>query len=52
MIATHYPDSYSNEFELLYVNLYYRLNFRFFIKYFIKKENLLISLNNIFNSTA
>jgi len=52
IIATHYPDNFSNEFELLYVNINYKLNFRFFLKTLINKENLIISLNNIFKSAA
>jgi hypothetical protein len=48
MIATHYID-YKNEFELLYVGLCYKYNFRFFFKLFINKEDLLISLNNIYD---
>lgn len=52
MIATHYPDNYYNTFELLYIIISYKLNQRFFFKLFIKKENLLVSLNNLFNSTS
>jgi len=52
IVATHYPDNFENEFELLYVNLNYKLNLRFFFKLLIKKENLIISINNIFNSAA
>lgn len=52
IVATHYPDNLENEFELLYVNLNYKLNLRFFLKLLIKKENLIISINNLFNSAA
>jgi hypothetical protein len=53
IIATHYPDNNNNnEFELLYVNLNYKLNLRFFLKTLINKENLIISLNNLFKSVA
>jgi NADH:ubiquinone oxidoreductase subunit C len=50
--AVHYPDNSKNEFELLYVNLNYKLNLRFFLKLLINKENLIVSLNNIFKSVA
>jgi hypothetical protein len=52
IIATHYPDNVKNEFELLYVNINYKLNLRFFLKALINKENLIISLNNLFKSVA
>src|SRR5690349_9902342 len=48
IIATHYPDNYNNEFELLYININYKLNLRFFLKTLINKENLIISLNYLF----
>jgi NADH:ubiquinone oxidoreductase subunit C len=49
MSATHYID-HENEFELLYVGLCYKYNFRFFLKIFSSKEDLLISLNNIYDN--
>jgi len=52
IIATHYPDNYNNEFELLYVNINYKSNLRFFLKTLINKENLIVSLNNLFKSVA
>jgi len=52
IVATHYPDNLQNEFELLYININYKLNLRFFLKILIKKENLIISISNLFNSTA
>jgi NADH:ubiquinone oxidoreductase subunit C len=52
IIATHYPDNYDNEFELLYVNINYKLNLRFFLKMLINKENLIVSLNKFFKSVA
>jgi NADH:ubiquinone oxidoreductase subunit C len=50
IVATHYPDNSKNEFELLYVNLNYKLNLRFFLKILINKENLIVSINEIFKS--
>lgn len=52
IVATHYPDNSYGTFELLYVIVCYKLNQRFFFKLTIKKENLLVSLNNLFNSTS
>lgn len=52
IVATHYPDNIQKEFEFLYVNLNYKLNLRFFLKLLINKENLIISLSNLFNSVA
>jgi len=49
IVATHYP-GFDNEFELLYVGLCHNINLRFFFKLFQRKENLLISLSNLFNS--
>jgi NADH:ubiquinone oxidoreductase subunit C len=48
IVATHYPNNLNNEFELLYVNLLDKLNIRFFFKLFFKKENLIISISNIY----
>jgi NADH:ubiquinone oxidoreductase subunit C len=50
IVATHYPDNFKNEFESLYVNLNYKLNLRFFLKILINKENLIVSINEIFKS--
>src|SRR5690349_6060671 len=50
IVAIHYPDNFENEFELLYVNLNYKLNLRFFLKILINKENLMISISNIYKS--
>ena len=50
IIAIHYPDNLNNEFELLYVNIFSKLALRFFNKIFFKKEDLTISISNLFNS--
>jgi NADH:ubiquinone oxidoreductase subunit C len=50
IVAIHYPDNLKNEFELLYVNLDYKINFRFFLKIFTNKENLIVSISNLFKS--
>jgi hypothetical protein len=52
IVATHYPDNLENEFEFLYVNLNYKLNLRFFLKLLIKKEDLIISLTNLYKSVT
>lgn len=52
IVAIHLPDNLDNEFEFLYVNLNYKLNLRFFIKILIKKENLMISISNIYKSVS
>lgn len=52
IVATHYPDNLNSEFELLYVSLNYKLNLRFFLKLFIKKEDLMVSISNIYKSAA
>lgn len=52
IVAIHYPDNLENEFEFLYVNINYKLNLRFFIKILIKKENLIISINNLYKSVS
>jgi NADH-quinone oxidoreductase subunit C len=52
IVAIHYPDNIDNEFEFLYVNINYKLNLRFFFKLFIKKEDLMISISNLFKSAA
>jgi NADH:ubiquinone oxidoreductase subunit C len=52
IVAIHYPDNIDNEFEFLYVNINYKLNLRFFFKLFIKKEDLMISISNLYKSTA
>jgi hypothetical protein len=52
IVALHFPSNLENEFEFLYVNLNYILNLRFFLKLLIKKEDLMISISNLYNSTA
>jgi NADH:ubiquinone oxidoreductase subunit C len=52
IVATHYPDNYKKEFELLYVNLNYKLNLRFFLKTLVNKDNIIISINKLFESAA
>jgi len=52
MIATHYLDNLYSTFEILYIVICYKFNQRFFSKLFIKKENLLVSLNNLFSSIS
>ena len=52
IVAIHFPDNLDNEFEFLYVNLNYKLNLRFFIKILIKKENLMISISNLYKSVS
>ena len=52
IVAIHFPDNLDNEFEFLYVNLNYNLNLRFFLKLLIKKEDLMISLSNLYNSVT
>lgn len=52
IVATHYPDNSFSTFELLYIIICYKFNKRFFLKLFMKKEDLLISLNNLFNSAS
>ena len=52
IVATHYSDNSKNEFELLYVNINYKFNLRFFFKLLINKENLIISISNLFKSAA
>jgi len=52
IVATHYSDNFINEFELLYVNINYKFNLRFFLKLLINKENLIISISNLFKSAA
>jgi len=47
LTALHYPDLL-NELELNYLILSYKLNFRFLLKFLIKKEDLIISLNEIY----
>lgn len=47
----HYPDIV-NEIELNYFIISYELNYRFNLKIFIKKEDLVISLNKIFNNSS
>jgi NADH:ubiquinone oxidoreductase subunit C len=49
LTASHYPDLL-NEFELNYCLLSYKFSIRFFLRIFSKKEDLIISLNNIFSS--
>jgi len=49
--ATHYPDVL-NEVELDYFILSYRLNYRAILKLFINKEDLIISLSNLFQNIA
>ena len=50
IVATHFPDNLENEFEFLYVNLNYKLNLRFFLKILIQKEDLIISISNLYKS--
>lgn len=52
IVASHFPSNVENEFEFLYVNLNYSLNLRSFLKILIKKEDLMISISNLYNSTA
>ena len=52
IVALHFPSNLENEFEFLYVNLNYSFNLRFFYKILIKKEDLMISISNLYNSTA
>jgi len=52
IVALHFPSNLENEFEFLYVNLNYNLNLRFFYKILIRKEDLMISISNLYNSTA
>jgi len=52
IVALHFPSNVENEFEFLYVNLNYSLNLRSFLKILIKKEDLMISISNLYNSTA
>jgi NADH:ubiquinone oxidoreductase subunit C len=52
LTATHYIDNITKDFELLYVNIFYKLNFRFFFKIFLKKEDLIVSISELFKSTA
>jgi len=52
VVALHFPSNMENEFEFIYVNLNYSLNLRFFLKILIKKEDLMISTSNLYNSTA
>jgi len=52
LTATHYVDNTDNDFELLYVNIFHKLNFRFFFKIFLKKEDLVVSISELFKSTA
>jgi hypothetical protein len=52
IVALHFPSNLENEFEFLYVNLNYSLNLRSFLKILIKKEDLMISISNLYNSTA
>lgn len=49
LTASHYPDLL-NEFELNYCLLSYKLGLRLFSRLLAKKEDLIISLNNIFSS--
>jgi len=52
IVALHFPSNLENEFEFLYVNVNYILNLRYFLKILIKKEDLMISISNLYNSTA
>ena len=52
IVALHFPSNLENEFEFLYVNVNYILNLRYFFKILIKKEDLMISISNLYNSTA
>jgi len=49
--GVHYPDVL-NEIELNYFIISYDLNYRFTLKIFIKREDLIISLNKIFNNSS
>lgn len=46
----HYPDIL-NEIELNYFILSYELNYRFTFKIFVKREDLVISLNELFKNS-
>ena len=52
IVALHFPSNLEKEFEFLYVNVNYILNLRYFFKILIKKEDLMISISNLYNSTA
>lgn len=49
LTASHFPDLL-NEFELNYCLLSYKLGLRLFSRILAKKEDLIISLNNLFSS--
>lgn len=52
IVAVHFPDNIENEFEFLYVNLDYKLNSRFFFKILTKKENLMVSISNLYKGVS
>jgi NADH:ubiquinone oxidoreductase subunit C len=45
--ALHYPGAL-NEFEVNYLLLSYRLNFKCFLRLFINKDDLVLSINEIY----
>lgn len=47
--ALHYL-GFINEFELNYLLLSYRLNFKCFLRLFIKKDDLVLSINEIYSN--
>jgi hypothetical protein len=49
IVAVHYFSN-KNEFEFLYVCLNYKLNLRFFLKLLINKEDLIVSINKLYQS--
>jgi len=54
IICVDYPGRIINNkrFELIYVFLYERVNLRCFFKVLLNKENLIISLKNLYNSSV
>jgi NADH:ubiquinone oxidoreductase subunit C len=48
--ALHYPGSI-NEFEVNYLLLSYSLNFKCFLRNFTKKDDLLLSINEIYSNS-
>lgn len=52
VVATHYIDKFNDAFEFLYVNINYKSNLRYFFQLLINKENLIVSISNLFKSVA
>jgi NADH:ubiquinone oxidoreductase subunit C len=48
--ALHYPGNL-NEFEVNYLLLSYSLNFKCFLRIFIKKDDLILSINEIYSNS-